>query len=219
MKGGIITEAVLVPIIIAMILIIVCLAIRVKEYSKLRTLHDLVVWCVTNKMDVYSHSMPLYSYIANAQIKMNVQSEYRISGSNEWDMVKDILTEFQKELTQDYFSNNLKIVKSKYVIPGEQYFMFALTSFLEGHQCDHDFQGNDMYKDRMSYKRYGDWGGPCYDATYSLTDFALVYNKLYYVAYLFCKNSKIFNSNGKLFQNEKHIKDILDSKQIKISRY
>ena len=134
-------------------------------------------------------------------------------------MVKDILSEFQKELIQDYFSNKLKIVKSKYDIPGEHYFMFALTSFLEDHQCDYDFQGNPMHKDTLSYKRYGDWGGPCYDATYSLTDFALVYHKLYYVAYLFCKSSEIFNPKGVAFRNSESIRSILDAKQIQMSRY
>ena len=134
-------------------------------------------------------------------------------------MVKDILAEFQKELIQDYFNNNLKIIKSKYAIPAEHYFMFALTSFLEDHQCDHDFHGNAMQKERLSYKRYGDWGGPCYDATYSLTDFALVYHRLYYVAYLFCRSSKILNPNGVAFQNSESIIRILDTKQIQISRY
>ena len=170
-------------------------------------------------MDTYSHSLPLYSYIANAQIKLNIPSEYKIGGTNEWDIVKNILTEFQKELIQDYFNSNLKIVKSKYVIPGEHYFMFALTSFLEDHQCDYDFQGNNMRKEQLSYKRYGDWGGPCYDATYSLTDFALVYHKLYYITYLFCKRSEIFNPKGVAFQNSESIKSILDTKQIQISRY
>ena len=213
-------EGTLVPIIITLIIILICAFKKIKEYSDLRSLHNLVAWIVTsNKMDVYSHSLPLWAYIKNAQIELGVPEDYRISGEEQWDVVNSILVQFQKELVQNYFNGSLGLVKSKYAITGESYFLLELTSFLEKHQCDYSFLGHDMHKEAISYKKYGTWGAPLFDATYSLTDFAIVYHKTYYIAYLFCKNSMIFNPKGNLYRNDQDIKNILDTCQINLSRY
>lgn len=212
-------ESPLVVVIIVLIIVIIYAFWRLKQYAEFQKLHNLVVWCIITKMDTYSHSMPLWSYISNAQIKLSIPEKYRISGEVEWKTVKDILSEFQKDLAKEYFFGNLKIPKSKYVIPGEDYFVFALQSFLGEHQCDYEFLGHNMHKERISYEEYGSWGALHFDATYSLTEFAVVYHKLYYIAYCFCKDGKIFNPKGNAFQNSASIKHILDTKQIQISRY
>lgn len=212
-------ELPLVVVIIVLIIVIIYAFWRLKQYAEVQKLHNLVVWCIITKMDTFSHSMPLWSYISNAQIKLSIPEKYRISGEAEWKTVKDILAEFQKDLSKEYFCGNLKIPKSKYVIPGEDYFMFALQSFLGEHQCDYEFLGHDMHKERISYKEYGSWGALHFDASYALSDFAIVYHKLYFVAYSFCENSKVFNPKGTAYRNTKDIKDIIDTKQIDISRY
>ena len=75
-----------------------------------------------------------------------------------------------------------------------------------------------MYMKRLSYKEYGTWGQTNYDETYLLSNFALAYQKLYYVTYLFCMNDPILSATGS-FNNPDHIKETIDTKRIKISRY
>ena len=210
---------VLIAIIIVLVFTVAYMAKRINDYSKASTLHSLVTWCVINSMVQYSHSLPLWAYINNAQIKFQIPQKYCISGDEEWSAAQEIIEEFRKDLIQSYFQDSLRPIKSKYAIPGEHYFMFALTTFLEEHQCDAYFIERKMHQDRLCYKEYGSWGGTHYDATYSLTGFAIVYHKLYYIAYCFCKNSAIFNPSGEKFQGYKDIERILDTNQIKISRY
>ena len=193
-----------------------------RDLSRERKLRDLVSWSVVNakpqELLVHSHDLPLWAYLKNAQIKY-IPQEHHISGDDEWQFAKEILEAYQNYLTQSYFRGHLKEIKSKYAVDGEDYFMSALHDFLSSHECDSKFLGYDMHEKTVDYKGYGSWGGPLFDATYSLSKFAVVYHKMYYIAYHYCKNSKITNPKGSSFQNEKYIREILDTNQIQISRY
>lgn len=201
------------------VLLSICLFVAViavgkwRELSRQQELKDLVAWSV-----VSGDGIPLWAEVSNAQIKLGIQKDYCIFGDDEWEFVKEILQEYRKNLTQSYFNGSLLIIKSKYAIHGEHYFMFSLYEFLSKHQCDYQFLGHDMHKEIISYKSYGESFSAGSDATYTLTDFAVVFHKMSYITYLFCKNSKIANPNGDAFCNEKSISNILESKQIKISR-
>lgn len=211
-------ENVLTCLLSVSIFIIIYAFVKLKEHSKERELYYLVAWCVTIDSCEHRCNLRLTDYIHKAQIQEDIPQKYRITG-DEWDVVNEIVGQFQKVLVQNYFNGRLSAPKSKYVIPGEHYFMFKLALFLEKHQCDYEFLDHNMHKDTLDYRRYGDWGGPLYDATYSLTEFAITYHKLYYIACEFCRSSKIFNLNGDSFQSNDSIKEILDSKQISVSRY
>lgn len=183
-----------------------------------RTLHELVAWCVTDSSSEYRCNIHLHEYISNAQIDEKISKDYSISNEAEWNIAKEIITYYQKYLTQLYFTNRLTLPKSKYVIPGVHYFMYTLQAYLELHQCDYTFYGHEMHKETISQKNYGSWGGQLFDAIYALSDYSLVFHKLYYISYVFCKHSKIFNPKGEMFNNEKVIEMIIDSKQISLSR-
>lgn len=193
-----------------------------REYSQERKLRDLVSWsALGDYCPVFgSHSFVREPIIAvlNAQYNDSVDHKYRIIEESEKQFLGEIIEEYQKDIMRSYFKGHMKLIKSKYVVNGEDYFLISLCGFLKEHQCDEKFLGHDMRKERLEYKRYGDWGGPCYDATYAITDFAVVFNKLYYITYLHCKNSKIANPSGNDFYNDKFIKEILDTRQIQISR-
>lgn len=212
-------EAPLIIIICILILIVVYAFYKLYKYSQERILKDLVAWCVTTNSDEYRCNLRLRDYIHNAQNKAQLPPEYRISNDNEWLLTTEILDAFQKDLTQNFFCGRLYTIKSKYVIPGEHYFMFSLCDFLQQHQCEYEFLGHPMHIDRISYKEYGRWGGVHFDATYSLSEFAIVFHKLYYITYLFCKTSKIINPKANRYQDDKVIKEILDAQQIELSRY
>ena len=217
------------PIVLIVILLISSLALMIwiaftkwRELYQERELRNLVAWNIIPYQEfaeVSGHDFPLRSYISNAQIKFQLPQEYRISGDEEWSFADDIISEYQKDLTLAYFQRKLKKPKSKYIIDSDHYFMYALCSFLHDHQCEYKFLGHNMHGKRIEYKEYGSWGGTLFDATYSLSEFAVVYHKLYYITYLFCKASKFANPDGNFYKHEDSIKNILDSKQIQLSRY
>lgn len=203
-----------------LIFAIICMADKLKKFYQEKKIKNWVSWVVVyNTLAVSSHDMPLWMYIHNAQIKLGIDERYRISTDEEWKFAKEIIQEFQNNLMQSYFKGNLGLIKSKYVIYGEDYFMYKLGSFLEEHQCDYEFLGYKMHKERISYKKYGSWGGELFDASYVISDFSVVYHKLYHTVYMFCKNCKSLNENGLRYSNGEFLKEILDTKQIKISRY
>ena len=187
------------------------------ELSKEKELKKKVGWIITN--DSYTRQFPLWVYVSDAQIRLKMSKQYCISSDDEWQMAKEILNEFKQDMVLKFFKGHLYVPKSKYVITEEKYFMFALCDFLEEHQCDYYFLGHKMHDKTLSYEEYGSWGGTLYDATYAISDFAVVYHKLLYVAYIVCKNSEVLNPQGKYYNADNSIKATLDTKQIGISRH
>ena len=192
------------------------------EYSQEKRLRDLVSWCVVKEKPgellTHAHDLPLWAYVSNAQIKIKIPNEHCVVGDEEWSFAKDILEEYKNDLTQSYFKGYLRMIKSKYVIQHEAYFMLTLYIFLSDHQCDSKLLGHDMHKERLEYTRYSDWGGPCYDAIYSLTTFAIVFHKMHYIAYMYCRGNEMLRDFVPEW-NEKNLKEILDTKQIQVSRF
>ena len=186
-----------------------------RDLSQERKLRNLVAWSVAqekpNELLVYAHDLPLWAYLKNAQIK-HLSQEHCISGDNEWKFAKEILAEYQKDLTQNYFKGYLKLMKSKYVMRGEEYFMFRLYVFLSNHECDYEFLGYNMHKEMV--ERNGNCGEP-HNATYSLTEFAIVLHKMHYITYMYCRENDILRDFIPEW-NEKIIKEILDTKLIQI---
>lgn len=205
-------EELLAPIIFILVFVFIFLFSKLREFYRDKSLRELVAWSVTG-----GGGIPLWSKVSNAQIKHKLSKEYCIAGDEEWDYAKEIIDEYRKDLTQSYFKGHLKVIKSKYVVQGEEYFMFARYAFLSDHQCDYKFLGHDMHIDTVSFNRYGNWGGPLYDATYSLTDFAVVFHKMHYITYMYCRGSEILKPFVPAW-NEENLKEILDTKQIQISR-
>lgn len=186
---------------------------KLRELYKVKSLRDLVAWSVNGEGGI-----PLWAEISNAQIKLKLPNEYCVIGDDEWEYVREILDEYRKDLMNSYFKGYLKMIKSKYVISGECYFMASLYTFLCEHQCDYEFLSHKMHKERLEYHRYGDWGGPLFDAKYEQTDFAIVFHKMHYITYMYCKEDKRLKAFVPVW-NEENLKEILDTKQIQVSRF
>ena len=191
------------------------------EHSKAQKLRDLVSWSVIkskpNELLVHAHDLPLWAYLKNAQLKY-LSQEYRISGDDEWQSVNEILEEYQKDLTQSYFRGHLKLIKSKYEVQAKDYFMLMLHVFLFEHQCDDKFLGYDMHQERIACKSYGSTFSAGSDSTYTLSDFAIVFHKMHYITYMYCRGNDILKDLVPEW-NEKNLIKILDTKQIEISRF
>ena len=206
-------EKLLAPIVTILVFVFVFLFSKLRELYRDRTLRDLVAWSVNG-----GDGLPLWAEISNAQIKQNLSMEYCISGDEEWAYVKEVIDEYRQDLMRAYFKGRLYVIKSKYRIRGVDYFMFALYAFLSDHQCDYEFLCHDLHKERISYKSYGSAFSAGSDATYTLTDFAMVFHKMHYITYMYCRGNDILKDFVPGW-NEKNLREILDTKQIQISRY
>lgn len=207
------------PILIILSIVLFCfLFSKTKEYYKNKKVKELFAWIISENSADFRCNLHLHNYIANAQNKCNLLQEHRVTSDEEWNTVKEILIEFQKDATIKYFTDNYHIPKSRYVINGEVYFIYLLNSYLESHQCEDKVAGHKMHSKTLNYKDYGSWGAPLFDATYELSDFGIIYHKLYYISYMFCKNNPVLNAKGELWTVEESIEEIIKSKQISISR-
>lgn len=200
--------------------LIVALIYFVERYLKLskqQKLFDLVSWCASPSSGMgLTRSDPLCDYISRAQHELKLLSPYCVESKEDWALVQDILCEYQRDLANRYFNDQLdpNALKGKLPVHNEDYFMFSLYCFLDTHLCDSTFLGHKMREQILDYTRHSPM---CYDATYSLSDFALVYTKLYYIVYLSCKSSKVINPTGNRFSSPNHIKEKIDEKQISVS--
>lgn len=123
------------------------------------------------------------------------------------------MEEYQKNITRLYFRDALGLPKTKYVISETDYFMAAFHDFLSKHSAESEFLGHDMYCERKDYKSYK---GDGYRATYVMSEFGVLYYKLYYITHMYCKQSVVYQ-NKVAGWAEKNIKDVLDKNEIEIS--
>lgn len=182
-----------------------------RELSKERKLRELVSWSAIGD---YCPTLGRYSYVHellfavwNAQYIDSVDKKYRITEA-EKEYVIEVIEAYQKDIARSYFKGHLKLIKSKYEVRGEGYFMLALYGFLSEHQCDYEFLGHDMHKEQISYKRYGESFSAGSDATYALTDFAVVLHKMHYITYMYCRSNEILKPFVPEW-NEKNLKEIV----------
>ena len=183
------------------------------EYSQEKKLRDLTGWTFTG-----GDGLPLFYEITNAQNKLEIPKEHCLPEAD-IELTNVILSVYKKDLVARYFQGNLSLIRSKHYVSGATYFIFTLYDFLRKHQGDYTYLGYDMHAKMVERKSLASSIGAGSETIYALTDFAVVYHKLYYITYMFCKNSKISNPDGDRFNNDQHIKEILDTKQLKILRY
>ena len=115
---------------------------------------------------------------------------------------------------QKYFNGHL--LNGKYV--EDVWFVTTLRDFLEKHQSETTFNDNEMYTVK-NYKSHGTWGVDLFTATYVLTDYAVVYNKLFYISWLYyLKLHKVVGEEklGVIITNG--IREAIDNGEIKVSR-
>lgn len=159
-----------------------------RDLSQERKLRELVSWSAIGD---YSPVLGRHSYVRelliavlNAQFDDAIDKKYRITEAAEKQYVIKIIEDYQKDIMRSYFKGQLTIIKSKYVVDSKDYFMLMLYAFLSDHQCDYDS-----------------------------TDLAVVFHKLHYITYKYCKRNEILRSFVPEW-NEKNLKEILDTKQI-----
>lgn len=227
----------MVTIIIILMLIIAFLLFKFYEHFNERDLFNKVAWCTTENSFIcrcnlhlieWLCNVPFYStkecrpdrFFPNADKLFFIHENYCIRGDKEYNIAKEILEQYQRDLIQKYLSGKLREDSSIRKLTEAEYFLYTLAFFLQKHECEKIFNGNEMYKTK-DYKSYGSWGGPLYDATYELTNFAVVYHKMYYIAQMYCltlrKNP--LDTDTISFIGTEETKKVIDTREMKVSRY
>ena len=193
----------------------------------------MVSWCILNTQDTRPrHEYSLLVYIKQLSICRDCNCRFRfidkmrpidkrflIEGEEEA-IAEKILSIFQEDLSHQFYANQLSTKFDQRLTEGE-YFILSLLRFLEAHLCDTSISGNDMHSSTFHFKNHGSWGGILYDATYALSDFAIVYLKmLYYVQEYHLAMQKDLPQEGTIYHNAiDATRESIEKRQLKVSSY
>lgn len=192
------------------LLIIVCL----ERYAKGSRLFDRVSWCMSISADRWWDILDCpWSKEEQSFLDM-IPVKYRINYANEDEIrdMKTIVDAYKRDLSSMYFHKRLRNDWKVVSLSNEQYFMFTIYGFLIENWDNREFEGQEMLH-LESWETRGSEENSNSVRVYSLTDLAVVLNKMLYAANVFCRNSK-----GKALSNiisrTDAIADHLDTRRI-----
>lgn len=202
------------PAIIALIVLVAIFVVpKLVQNGRDQSLKEQVAWTTTTSSEWDSpRALELWQYIHNFQNRYSVEDKYRISTKDEWDIAKSLIEKCRSDLAADFSQNRVQSTKYTADLTPEEYFVFSLSYFLSENQTKTVFLGQIMYIeiDRVSYSAWS------YDATYSITDFGMVFHKLRYITSLYClDHPRIKSMIG--YMNPTDQKKTLDTGIYKIS--
>lgn len=205
-------------VIIGVLVLVMIFAIdRTIKYYRQKKLFELVSWSAIGDYDSalrrHSRVNDLVFSIMDAQSKDYISFQYSIVEEDDFKLVREILEGYQDHITKLYFGNKLCLIKSKHAVSKIDYFMATLHDFLSENCAESRFLGHNMHSERLEFKSYD---GDGYKAKYAMSDFGILYYKLYYITHMYCKESPVFQNRAAGW-SEKNIQDVLDTKQIDIS--
>lgn len=122
------------------------------------------------------------------------------------DAAIEILHEFQEYMTSLYFKKDLSIKRIFLNIPDKTYCMFYFFYYLSDHHCDWKFNNKKIYE---IYSEND------YVPEYSLTQFGIVYYKLYYITCFFCEKDPYLSKHNLFHFNFDVIKQCIDKGSVK----
>lgn len=162
-----------------------------RKLKNAENIKDWVGWsvCESNAVRGYLH---LWEHLKNAQLHSNVSEQYRISGDEEWQAVKDALKRYQKELTQSYFDGRLWPLGNRYDISEKDYFIYMFYVYL----CENENYGYGQHTVFRLYHNEVDHRN-------------IVFNKMRYITYMYCKGNLTLQKNVPSW-NEGVLKRALD---------
>lgn len=203
-----------IAILVVLVVALTVLLIKTKKDNLHSTqLKELVAYSVGGSSNKFRYGIDLSDTIANTQKKLTISEEYAIHGEEEWYIAKEIISLYQKFILDNYLSSNIYIPKTKYVLSGEDFFMYWLNIFTEKNSTE-SFIGDYEMRGKL-LKQDGNYFS-CSDTTYEMTDFSRVLFKLLYITCLYQKDSNLFRGLP-LFDTEALEKSIYN-RQIIICR-
>lgn len=125
-----------------------------------------------------------------------IGTEYLIKES-EREIAFEIIEAFQANSKHLYFNPNNKLARKTH----SEVFMYYFEKYLNEHD-NYYFNGNEMYVEEQNTNSV---------AKCSITEYGIVYTKLFYMALLFCEKNPKLNANNDYWSEG--IKKKLDTKQ------
>ena len=179
---------------IPLVLLVLHISGWYKSYITMRVEDRIGWWLLSSGAD-------MLDYIQNKCVSKYIDKEYLIREESDRKIAFEIIEAFQKKtkhlyLNCDSFANR-KLARNTY----SEFFMYYYEKYLDEHD-DYYFKGNRMYVEQA--KENG-----C--AKCSITEYGVVYNKLLYMARLFCERSPKLNKNNDYWSEG--IKNKLDTKE------
>lgn len=161
-------------------------------------------------------SSDAFDYIQRICKDLNIEERYLIKTEDEKEIALDIVAKFQEygkylySHSSDFAS--AKLARRKY----SDFFMRYFEHYLDEHDSYY-FKDNKMYIE-TSRKYYSEnvTSYSSYESTCTMTQYGVVYNKLHYMAILFCEKSPVLSKGYYYYSDGKKttLDQALESKEI-----
>ena len=182
------------------------------NYIQQENIKNKVAACIQGYIG--GHSSPI-DVINEAQHQLNIAFKYQI-GTADMEYAKLIIELYRKELNKKFLNNTLRLDRYITKMTDTEYFFLTFHSFLRKHDCDTSLSGKDLLNLKQK-ESLGMWGAQRYRAEYTLTEFGVVFYKLYYVTLLYCETNPSINNENK-FRGSDNVKRTLNTQEIIIER-
>lgn len=164
------------------------------KYKTMRFQDRIGWWLLSSGAD-------MLDYIQNKCVSKYIDKEYLIREESDRKIAFEIIEAFQTDTKHLYLEcgslTNSKLLRLTY----SEFFMYYFEKYLD-ERGDYYFEGNRMYIEETKENS-------C--AKCSITEYGMVYNKLLYMARLFCEISPKLNKNNDYWSEG--IKNKLDTKE------
>lgn len=176
---------VLFSILIVIVIILLC------NNTKKEEIFRYVSFCALNK----HYGMDIYERFSLAKKELNIPNQYDIDHDVDADAVKEILSEFQKNITEKYFNENIPKIKFKKMRINigqieQEFLLYKLSEFLYPKVSDPSYRNKEIFEylssepsNLFSTKKI-----------YKLTDLGVTYYKLYYITLLSVQSNTDFET-------------------------
>lgn len=178
-------------IIVSFAILIVVVIILLHNNTKKEEIFKYVSFCALNK----HYGMDIYNRFFLAKKDLNIPNQYDIDHKSDANIVKGILSEFQKSITEDYFNENIPKIKFKKmrintVEVEQEFLLYKLNEFLYRKVSDPSCRNREIFEylssepvDLFNTKKI-----------YKLTDLGVTYYKLYYITLISVQRNTDFET-------------------------
>ena len=181
-------------------------------YIQQENIKNKVATCIQGYIGGHSSQIDVLN---EAQHQLNITFEYQF-GTADMECVKLVIELYRKELNKNFLDNILRHDRYITKMTDTEYFFLTFHSFLRKHDCDTSLGGKDLLNLKQK-ENLGMWGAQRHRAEYSLTEFGVVFQKLYYITLLYCETNPSINNENQ-FCGSDRVKRTLDTQEVTITR-
>jgi len=168
-----------------------------------KKVRDRIGWWLTEK----PHN--ILDYLQNKCLKGTIDAQYMITEQSEQEIAHEIIKLYQEETKDIYIKEHYAVNRRFAKMDYSEYFAYFFERYLGKHDKPF-FNGNRMYIEIS--REYFDDNHTSYDTKYKLTDYGVVYYKMYYMSRLFCEKSVYINE--RCDYHSAGLKEVIDTREV-----